>query len=102
MEEVLNLYSGDILFNSLLEYRIFQNISVIVQFRKTDVAALHLNRAPLRPSKCMLLILMFISPSYSSLVKEGVGTVIEGIFSTITKNREGKVMFTFLNPVFCY
>ena len=66
------------------------------------VGAVHLHRARLHPFKCTLLILMFIFPSYSSLMKEGVGTVVEHIFSIITKDREGKVMFTFLKTVFCY
>ena len=35
MEEVLKHYSGDSIFNSLLEYRILQNICVIVRFHKT-------------------------------------------------------------------
>ena len=56
----------------------------------------------MHPSKCMLLILMFVFPSYSSLIKEGIGTVVENIISIIMKDREGKLMFTFLNPVFCY
>jgi len=103
MEEVLKLYSGDSSFNSLLEYRISQNICVIVQFHKTDVRAVHLNTARLRPSKCMLLIFMFLllCPSYSSLMKEAVGTVIENTFSTMTKDREVTVLFTFLKTVFC-
>jgi len=80
MEEVLKLYSDCSLFSSLLEYRLLQNISVNVQFHKTDIGAVHLNRLRLRPSKCMLLILIFIYPSYSSLMKEGVGTVTEKIY----------------------
>jgi len=35
MEDMLKLYSDDSLFRSLFEYRVLQNISVIVQFHKT-------------------------------------------------------------------
>ena len=76
MEDMLKLYSHDSLFSSLLEYRVLQNISAIVQFHKTCRGG----TLRLRPSKCVLLILMFIFPSYSSLMKEDVGTVVENIF----------------------
>ena len=60
IEVFLQLYSGD-LFSSLLEYRIFQKIRVIVQFHKTDVGAVHLKRPRLRPSSvcCWYLCLYF-------------------------------------------
>jgi hypothetical protein len=46
----------------------------------------------------MILILIFIYPSYSSLMKEGVGTVTENIFLKYRKVEKVKLCSYFYKP----
>ena len=99
---MLKLYSHDSLFSSLLEYRVLQNISAIVQFHKTCRGGT-LKQSTTAPFQ-MCAVDTYVYISVLLEFNEGGCRYSRWkyFFSIITKDTESKVMFTFLKTVFCY